>query len=79
MRTSNKIERLNKELKRRMKVIGRHPDENGCMTLIDAVSKKYAASQRHFSTGDLEIKLWQRLRDEKIFMIKQLELDERAA
>jgi putative transposase len=79
MRTSNKIERLNKELKRRMKVIGRHPDENGCMTLIYAVSKKYAASQRHFMTGDLEIKLWQRLREEKILMIKQLELDERAA
>lgn len=30
MRTSNKIERLNRELKRRIKVIGRHPDESGC-------------------------------------------------
>ena len=34
VRTSNKLERLNKEIKRRLKVVGRHPDEHGCLSLI---------------------------------------------
>lgn len=79
MRTSNKIERLNKEIRRRLKVIGRHPDEHGCLSLIYGVSKKYSGQQRKFIVGDLECALWKRLREEKISMIKQLELDENAA
>ncbi len=79
MRTSNKIERLNKEIKRRLKVIGRHPDENGCLSLIYGVSKNYAHQQRRFTIGDLDRALWKRLREEKISMLKQLELDEKAA
>lgn len=79
MRTSNKIERLNKEIKRRMKVIGRHPDESGCLSLIYGVSKAYANQQNKFMVGDIDRQLWKRLREDKISMIKQLELDERAA
>jgi putative transposase len=79
MRTSNKIERLNKEIKRRMKVIGRHPDESGCLSLIYGVSKAYADQQRKFMVDDLEQQLWKRLREDRMSMIKQLQLDERAA
>lgn len=79
MRTTNKVERLNKEIKRRLKVIGRHPDEHGCLSLIYAVSQKYAGQQNNFTVGDLERALWKRLREEKISMIKQLELDLTAA
>lgn len=79
MRTSNKIERLNRELKRRIKVIGRHPDEGGCLSLIYAVSKKYAKDQQSYVVTDIEIAIWRRLRDEKVQMLKQLELDVWAA
>lgn len=79
MRTTNKLERLNKEIKRRLKVIGRHPDEHGCLSLIYGVSKKYACQQRKFIVGDLERALWKRLREEKKSMLIQLELDEVAA
>ena len=75
MRTSNKLERLNKELKRRMKVIGRHPDEAGCLSLIYAVAKKYAVQQCRYTVTDIELAIWRRLREEKISMLKQLELD----
>jgi transposase-like protein len=54
MRTSNKLERLNGEIRRRLKVIGRHPEELGCLSLIYAVTKKYAACQRNFRVGDIE-------------------------
>ena len=40
IRTSNKLERLNKELRRRLDVIGRHPDELGCLSLIYGVAIK---------------------------------------
>lgn len=79
MRTANKIERLNRELKRRIKVIGRHPDESGCLSLIYAVSKKYAKDQQSYVVTDIEIAIWHRLRNEKIQMLKQLELDVWAA
>ncbi len=75
MRTSNKLERLNQEIKRRFKAIGRHPDESGAMSLIYGVTKKYAANQKGSLIGDLERALWKRLREEKISMLKQLELD----
>jgi transposase-like protein len=79
MRTSNKIERLNKEIRRRLKVIGRHPDETGCLALIYGVSKQYSSQQRKFSVDDLERQLWKRLREEKKQMLIQLELDQQAA
>ena len=75
MRTSNKLERLNKEIKRRLKVIGRHPDELGCLSLIYAVSNRYAILQRGFKITDMEKAVWKRLREDKVAMIKQLELD----
>lgn len=79
MRTSNKLERLNKEIRRRLNVIGRHPDELGCLSLIYAVTKKYAASQNKFRVGDLERQLWKKLREKKVEMIEQLSLDLYAA
>jgi len=75
MRTSNKLERLNKEIRRRLNVIGRHPDELGCLSLIYAVTKKYAANQNKFKVGDLERQLWKKLREKKVEMIEQLSLD----
>jgi putative transposase len=75
MRTSNKLERLNRELRRRLDVIGRHPDEHGCLSLIYAVSTKYAAKQNGFKVDDLTRKAWSDLREKKIEMIEQLELD----
>jgi transposase-like protein len=75
MRTSNKLERLNKEIKRRLKVVGRHPDEHGCLSLIYAVSQQYAHLQRGFKITEFEKAIWKRLREEKVAMLKQLELD----
>ncbi len=75
MRTSNKLERLNRELRRRLDVIGRHPDEDGCLSLIHAVAIKYAANQNGFMIDELTKKMWADLRDKKIEMIAQLELD----
>lgn len=75
VRTSNKLERLNKEIRRRLKVIGRHPDEHGCLSLIYAVSKKYSEQQRGYLVTDIERAIWKKLRDQKIEMLKQLELD----
>jgi putative transposase len=75
VRTSNKLERLNKEIKRRLKVIGRHPDEHGCLSLIYAVSQTYAEQQNGFTVSDIERAIWLRLREKKIEMITQLELD----
>lgn len=75
IRTSNKLERLNKELKRRLKVIGRHPDESGCLSLIYAVAKTYSVRKINFRVNDLVLAVWKKLREEKISMITQLELD----
>jgi transposase-like protein len=75
IRTSNKLERLNKELKRRLKVIGRHPDESGCLSLIYAVAKTYSVRKINFRVNDLVTAVWKKLREEKISMITQLELD----
>jgi len=79
MRTSNKLERLNKEIKRRLKVIGRHPDESGCLSLIYAICDKYAQSQKGFMVDDFTTSIWKKLREEKISMTKQLMLDLYAA
>lgn len=79
IRTSNKLERLNKEIKRRLKVIGRHPDEHGCLSLIYAVSQRYAAQQNRFTVTQFERAIWIRLREKKIEMLRQLDLDVWAA
>lgn len=79
IRTSNKLERLNKEIRRRLDVIGRHPDEAGCLALIYGVTKKYAEHQNGCKANDLVYMLWKKLREEKIAMIEQLELDLYAA
>ncbi|MCM2282023.1 MAG: IS256 family transposase [Bdellovibrionaceae bacterium] len=79
IRTSNKLERLNKEIKRRLKVIGRHPDEQGCLSLIYAVSKRYASQQNGFTVSDIERAIWKRLHEKKVEMLTQLELDVWAA
>ena len=75
IRTSNKLERLNRELRRRLDVIGRHPDELGCLALIHQVAKKYSNLRLEFNASELVIKLWQRLKEDKISMLQQLELD----
>jgi transposase-like protein len=75
IRTSNKLERVNLEIRRRLNVIGRHPDESGCLSLIYAVVKKYAKDQRGSKVDDVTRALWQKLRADKIAMLNQLELD----
>ena len=75
IRTSNKLERLNKEIRRRMDVIGRHPDELGCLSLIYQVGKKYAVTQKSFKANDIEKAIWKKLREDKVQMLEQLVLD----
>ena len=79
MRTSNKLERLNKEIKRRLKVIGRHPDESGCLSLIYAISDKYSKNQYGFKVDDITNSIWKNLKENKILMVEQLMLDLDAA
>ena len=79
MRTSNKLERLNKEIRRRLDVIGRHPDESGCLSLIYKFSKNYSDSQRRFAVDDLTLRIWRKLKDDKVSMVQQLVLDLYAA
>ena len=75
IRTSNKLERLNLEIRRRLKVIGRHPSEEGCMALIYQLSSRYSFRQQNVKANDLTVKLWQKLRQDKVSMLEQLELD----
>lgn len=74
IRTSNKLERLNLEIRRRLNVIGRHPSEEGCLALVYQTAKRHADRQQSFGTGDLVKKLWERLRTQKVEMITQLDL-----
>lgn len=77
--SKTKLGRLNREIRWRLDVIGRHPDELGCLSLIYAVTKKYATAQRKCRVGDLERRLWKKLRERKAEMIGQLSLDPYAA
>lgn len=79
IRTSNRLERLNKELRRRLRVIGRHPSESGCLSLVFQISKRYQENKRAFKANDLVLALWKRLKNEKVEMLTQLELDLKAA
>ena len=74
IRTSNKLERMNLEVRRRLNVIGRHPSEEGCLALVYQTTKRHAERQKTFGNGDLVTKLWERLRTQKLEMITQLEL-----
>lgn len=79
IRTSNKIERLHLEIRRRLNVIGRHPSEDGCLSLIFHVAKNYSHPQQGMRVDDLTKQLWKKLREEKVAMLEQLELDLYAA
>jgi putative transposase len=79
IRTSNKLERLNLEIRRRLNVIGRHPSEEGCLALIYQVAKEYSFPQQRVQVNDLIRKLWIKIREDKIEMIKQLQIDILAA
>jgi putative transposase len=79
IRTSNKLERLNLEIRRRLNVIGRHPSEEGCLALVYQVSKNYSFPQQRVQVNDLVKKLWEKIKLEKTEMIAQLELDLYAA
>ncbi len=75
IRTSNQLERLNLEIRRRINAIGRHPSEEGCLTLIYFVATRYTENTHHFKVDDLIRNLWQKLKQRKIEMITQLEFD----
>jgi|GEM_PF-2439640 len=75
IRTSNRLERMNKEIRRRLRVIGRHPSESGCLSLVFQVCKRNQENKNAFIANDLVLALWKRLKNEKIEMITQLELD----
>ena len=75
IRTSNKLERVNRELRRRLDVIGRHPSESGCLALIYHVAAKYAVEQPGVVADDFTNNLWHKLRTDKEHMVKQLTLD----
>ena len=79
IRTSNRLERMNKEIRRRLRVIGRHPSESGCLSLVFQICKRYQENKNAFKANDLVHALWKRLRDQKLEMITQLELDLKAA
>lgn len=79
IRTSNKLERMNLEIRRRLNVIGRHPSEDGCLALVYQISKRHAVRQRGFAHGDLVHRLWQRLKQQKLEMLTQLRLEDQAA
>jgi len=74
-----RLERVNKEIRRRLRVIGRHPSESGCLSLVFQLCNRYEENKRAFKTNDLVIALWRRLKNEKLEMITQLELDLKAA
>jgi len=80
IRTSNRLERLNGEIKRRLKVIGRHPSETGCLALILQVCLKYTSDRkRGVGISELITAMWQKNRERQNEMVIQLELDLKAA
>lgn len=74
IRTSNRLERMNLEIRRRLNSIGRHPHEEGCLTLVYRICTRHAEGKKGFLADDLVRALWSRLREKKIEMITQLEL-----
>jgi transposase-like protein len=78
IRTSNCLERMNQEIKRRLRVIGRHPSEEGCLALVYKVTQNYS-DRRKFKVDDISRSLWKRLREEKEAMLQQLKMKREAA
>ncbi len=74
IRTSNRLERMNLEIRRRLKAIGRHPFEEGCLALVYRICTRHEEGKKGFCADDLVRALWSRLRDKKVEMITQLEL-----
>ena len=79
IRTSNCLERMNLEIKRRIKSIGRHPAEDGCLALVYRICMNYSENKYGFRANAFVQALWKKLREEKVEMTKQLELDLEAA
>ena len=80
IRTSNRLERMNGEIKRRLKAIGHHPHETGCMALILKVCMKYTDNRkRRIAVTELVKALWTKLRERQSEVMIQLELDLKAA
>ena len=75
IRTSNKLERLNLEIRRRLNVIGRHPSEESCLALIYQVSTNYSFPQQRVQVTELVKKLWDKIKADKQEMIQSLVLD----
>lgn len=74
IRTSNRLERMNLEIRRRLNSIGRHPHEEGCLSLVYRICTRHAEGKKGFLADDLVRALWSRLRDKKAEMITQLDL-----
>ena len=74
IRTSNRLERMNLEIRRRLNVVGRHPSEEGCLSLVFQVTRRYASEQKvnSFSVTELTVKQWEKLRADKVVMAKDL-------
>jgi len=74
IRTSNGLERMNLEIRRRLNVVGRHPSEEGCLSLIFQVTKRYAKDQtpNSFKVTEFTKKQWTKLRADKITMAQDL-------
>jgi putative transposase len=79
IRTSNRLERMNLEIRRRLNSIGRHPSEEGCLALVLQICKRHAENKNGFKANDLVHALWKKLRNQKIEMITQFELELQAA
>lgn len=79
LRTSNRLERMNLEIRRRLNAIGRHPHEEGCLALVYRICERHAEGKKGFLANDIVRALWKRLRDAKVEMITQLDLDLHAA
>ena len=74
IRTSNRLERMNLEIRRRLNVVGRHPSEEGCLSLVFQITRRYAEDQKinSFSVTELTTKQWEKLRADKVAMAKDL-------
>lgn len=79
IRTSNCLERMNQEIKRRLRVIGRHPSEEGCLALVYKVTENYSKLRSTFKVDDISRKLWTRLQEERELMLQQLIITGKAA
>ena len=79
IRTSNKLERLNLEIQRRLNVIGRHPSEESCLALIYQVATNYSYPQQRVQVNELVKKLWCRIKTDRTEMLELLVLDMTAA